>query len=73
MQTRSAHEADRKGEHHVAALAWAPPLELDGSPLTSDASIRDPQWGDSWVRSPHCGTDAFAAKGYGGPLIHEDT
>ena len=45
MQTRSAHEADRKGEHHVTTLAWAPPLELDGSPLTSDASIRDPQRG----------------------------
>lgn len=45
MQTRSAHEADKKGEHHVAAPAWVPPLELDGSPLTSDASIRDPQRG----------------------------
>ena len=39
MQTRSAHEADKRGEHHVAAPAWAPPLKLDGSPLTSDASI----------------------------------
>ena len=45
MQTRSAHEADKRGEHHVAAPAWAQPLELDGSPLTSDASIRDPQRG----------------------------
>ena len=42
---RSAHEVDKKGEHHVAAPAWAPPLKLDGSPLTSDASIRDPQRG----------------------------
>ena len=45
MQTRSAHEAKRKGEQQVTTSAWAPPLELDGAPLPSDASIRDFQGG----------------------------
>ena len=45
MQMRSAHEAERRCEHQVATPAWAPPLELDGAPLSSDASIRNFQGG----------------------------
>ena len=45
MQTRLAHEANRRGEHQVTALAWPPLIELNGAPLTSDASIRDFQGG----------------------------
>ena len=45
MQTRLAHEANRRGEHQVTALAWPLPIKLNGAPLTSDASIRDFQGG----------------------------
>lgn len=41
MQTRSAQEADKRGELPVTTLAWAPPMELNGVPLTKEASIRD--------------------------------
>ena len=47
MQTRSAHKGERRGEHHIAAPAWALPLELDGALLSIDASIWDFQGGMS--------------------------
>ena len=45
MQMRSAHEADRKVKHPITTPAWAPPMELNGAPLTYEASIWDFQGG----------------------------
>ena len=45
MQTRSTHEGERRGEHHIAAPARALLLELDGALLSIDASIWDFQGG----------------------------
>ena len=45
MQTRSAHEVDKKSKHQVMASTWALAMELNGAPLTSGASIRDFQDG----------------------------
>ena len=45
MQTRSAHESDKRSKHQVMALTWALAMELNGAPLTSGASIRDFQDG----------------------------
>ena len=39
LQTRSANEAEQKGDHRAGTLAWAPHMELDEAPLLSDASI----------------------------------
>ena len=41
LQTRSATEAERRGDHETAAAVWASCMELDGALLHSDASIRD--------------------------------
>ena len=41
MQTRSANEGEKRGDHRAAAPAWAPHMELDGTALPSDASIQD--------------------------------
>ena len=45
MQTRSAHEADKRSKHQVMASTWDLAMELNGAPLTSGASIRDFQDG----------------------------
>lgn len=39
LQTRSANEAEQKGDHRARTLAWAPRMELDGAPLLNDTSI----------------------------------
>ena len=45
MQTRSANEGEKRGDHRAAAPTWAPRMELDGTALPSDASIRGFQQG----------------------------
>ena len=45
MQTRSTNEGEKKGDHRAATPAWAPHMELDGTALPSDTSIRDFQQG----------------------------
>ena len=45
MQTRSANEGEKRGDHRAAAPICAPCMELDGTALPSDTSIRDFQQG----------------------------
>ena len=45
LQTWFANEAEQKGDHRAAVLAWAPHMELNVAPLLSDAFIQDFQQG----------------------------